>query len=136
MLEARQLWSTAVTACATLITISFASAQTVTLKVHHFLPSNSTVQRLLIEPWCEKISTESSGRLKCQLYPSMQLGGSPPQLFDQARDGIADIVWTIPTYQAGRFTKSEVFELPFMTKSSAGTRLPARRFFTQVASVR
>lgn len=120
MLSARQLWSAAVAACTTLITISLASAQTVTLKVHHFLPSSSTAQRLLIEPWCEKINTESSGRLKCQLYPSMQLGGSPPQLFDQARDGIADIVWTIPTYQAGRFTKSEVFELPFMTKSSAG----------------
>ncbi len=59
-----------------------ASAQTVTLKIHHFLPSNSTAQRQLIEPWCEKIGAESSGRLKCQIYPSMQLGGSPPQLFD------------------------------------------------------
>lgn len=98
-----------------------AGAQTFTLKIHHFLPSNSTAQRQLIEPWCEKIGAESGGRLKCQIYPSMQLGGSPPQLFDQARDGIADIVWTLPTYQAGRFTKSEVFELPFMTKSSAGT---------------
>jgi TRAP-type C4-dicarboxylate transport system substrate-binding protein len=48
----------------------------------------------------------------------MQLGGTPAQLFDQARDGVADIIWTVPTYQAGRFTKSEVFELPFMVKSS------------------
>ena len=48
----------------------------------------------------------------------MQLGGSPPQLFDQARDGVADIIWTIPTYQAGRFGKSEVFELPFMAKNA------------------
>ncbi|MGX9393997.1 TRAP transporter substrate-binding protein (plasmid) [Nitrobacteraceae bacterium UC4446_H13] len=112
----------AVAAGAILASLSgVASAQTVTLKIHHFLPSNSTAQRQLIEPWCEKIGAESAGRLKCQLYPSMQLGGSPPQLFDQARDGIADIVWTLPTYQAGRFTKSEVFELPFMTKSSAGT---------------
>lgn len=98
-----------------------AQAQTVTLKVHHFLPSNSTVQKQLIEPWCAKLSAESDGRLKCQIYPSMQLGGSPPQLFDQAKDGIADIVWTLPTYQAGRFLKSEVFELPFMTKNSAGS---------------
>ncbi len=48
----------------------------------------------------------------------MQLGGTPPQLFDQARDGVADIVWSLPTYQAGRFTKSEVFEIPFMAKSA------------------
>ncbi|MGE7472569.1 TRAP transporter substrate-binding protein [Bosea sp. NPDC003192] len=99
----------------------FAHAQTVTLKVHHFLPPNSTAQKQLIEPWCAKLAAESDNRLKCQIYPSMQLGGAPPQLFDQARDGIADIVWTLPTYQAGRFLKSEVFELPFMTKNSAGS---------------
>jgi TRAP-type C4-dicarboxylate transport system substrate-binding protein len=37
---------------------------------------------------------------------------------DQARDGVADIVWTVPTYAAGRFSKSEVFELPFMAASA------------------
>jgi TRAP-type C4-dicarboxylate transport system substrate-binding protein len=31
---------------------------------------------------------------------------------------VADIVWTLPTYQAGRFTKSEVFELPFLTRNA------------------
>jgi TRAP-type C4-dicarboxylate transport system substrate-binding protein len=46
----------------------------------------------------------------------MQLGGSPAQLFDQARDGVADLAWTLPSYQAGRFTKTEVFELPFIAK--------------------
>ena len=61
------------------------------------------------------MNKESNDRLKCQIYPSMQLGGTPPQLFDQARDGVADIVWTVPTYSAGRFSKSEVFELPMMT---------------------
>jgi TRAP-type C4-dicarboxylate transport system substrate-binding protein len=59
--------------------------------------------------------------MKCQIYPAMQLGGTPAQLFDQARDGVADIVWTIPTYSAGRFVKSEVFELPFFTRSAKGS---------------
>jgi TRAP-type C4-dicarboxylate transport system substrate-binding protein len=72
----------------------------------------------VFEPWCEKLGKESNGRIKCQIYPAMQLGGTPPQLFDQARDGVADIIWTIPTYQAGRFVKSEVFELPFMAKNA------------------
>ena len=95
-----------------------AFAQEVTLKIHHFLPPKGTIQAQVFEPWCEKIGKESNGRLKCQIYPSMQLGGTPPQLFDQARDGVADIIWTIPTYQAGRFNKSEVFELPFMAKNA------------------
>jgi TRAP-type transport system periplasmic protein len=93
-------------------------AQEVTLKIHHFLPPGATIQKLVFEPWCDKIGKESGGKLKCQIYPAMQLGGTPPQLFDQARDGVADIVWTLPTYQAGRFVKSEVFELPFMAKSA------------------
>lgn len=95
-------------------------AQEITLKVHHFLAPNATSQKLLLGPWCEKIARESGNRLKCQIYPAMQLGGTPPQLFDQAKDGVADIVWTVPTYQAGRFMKSEVFELPFMTKTAEG----------------
>jgi TRAP-type C4-dicarboxylate transport system substrate-binding protein len=95
-----------------------AHAQEVTLKIHHFLPPKGTIQAQVFEPWCEKLGKESNGRIKCQIYPAMQLGGTPPQLFDQARDGVADIIWTIPTYQAGRFTKSEVFELPFMAKNA------------------
>jgi TRAP-type C4-dicarboxylate transport system substrate-binding protein len=80
---------------------SVAIAQTVTLKVHHFLPPGSTTHRNFIVPWCDKIAKESAGRLKCQIYPAMQMGGSPPQLYDQVKDGVADIVWTVPSYQAG-----------------------------------
>lgn len=95
-----------------------AAAQQVTLRVHHFLPPTSSAQVKLIQPWCDKIARESADRLKCQIFPSMQLGGSPAQLFDQVRDGVVDIVWTVPTYAAGRFTKSEVFELPWMASTS------------------
>jgi len=98
--------------------VACAAPDVVTLKVSHFLPTSSNPHQYLILPWCDKINKESGGRLKCQIYPSMQLGGTPSQLIDQARDGVADIVWTVPTYQAGRFTKSEVFELPYMVKSS------------------
>jgi TRAP-type C4-dicarboxylate transport system substrate-binding protein len=95
-----------------------AAGQEVVLKIHHFLPPQATIQVQFFTPWCEKLGKESGGRIKCQIYPAMQLGGTPPQLFDQARDGVADIIWTVPTYQAGRFLKSEVFELPFMAKNA------------------
>src|SRR5690625_2681325 len=45
----------------------------------------------------------------------MQLGGTPPQLFNQARGGIADFDWTLAGCTAGRFTVTEIFELPFIT---------------------
>jgi TRAP-type C4-dicarboxylate transport system substrate-binding protein len=102
-------------------TLAPAMAQQVVLKVHHFLPATSNPHLNIIQPWCDKIAKESGDKLKCQIYPSMQLGGTPAQLFDQARDGVADIVWTLPTYSAGRFVKSEVFELPFLTRSGRGS---------------
>jgi TRAP-type C4-dicarboxylate transport system substrate-binding protein len=96
-----------------------ASAQEViTLKLAHFLPASATQQLKFMEPWCAKVNKESNGKLKCQIYPSNQLGGTPAQLFDQAKDGVADLVWTLPGYQAGRFIVSEVFELPFMVSST------------------
>lgn len=111
----RTILRLAVTACAVAAAAAAqAQGETVVLKVHHFLPSVTSAQSRLIQPWCDKIARESTNRLKCRIYPSMQLGGTPAQLFDQARDGVVDIVWTVPTYAAGRFTKSEVFELPWM----------------------
>ena len=97
-----------------LLSAGVASAQNITLKVHHFLPAVSSAHRNFIVPWCDKIAKESGGKLKCQIFPQMQLSGTPQQLFDQAKDGVVDIIWTVPSYQAGRFPVVEAFELPFM----------------------
>ena len=93
----------------------------VELKVHHLLPPRATAHAKFIVPWCEKIELESAGDLKCRIYPAMQLGGSPAQLYDQARDGVVDIIWTVPGYSAGRFPSIEVFELPFMMRNAEVT---------------
>jgi TRAP-type C4-dicarboxylate transport system substrate-binding protein len=107
--------------CAITALSSLAPAQEITLKVHHFLSALSPAHTKLITPWCDKIARESGGKMKCQIYPSMQLGGSPPQLYDQVKDGVADVVWTLPSYNAGRFPTVEAFELPFMTIITEGT---------------
>lgn len=86
----------------------------VTLRLHQFLPPQAPVPSHAIKPWAEKVEKDSGGRIRVQLFPTMQLGGRPPELFDQARDGVVDIVWTVLGYTPGRFPKAEVFELPFM----------------------
>ena len=102
---------------------STAMAQTVTLRLHQFLPPQATIPAKALVPWAQKIEAESGGRIKVQLFHAMQLGGAPPQLFDQARDGVADITWTVLGYTPGRFPKTEVFELPFMSgKAEASSR--------------
>ena len=102
-----------------LLRIPRAAAQEVTLRLHHFLPAVSNVQRFFLNPWAQKIQAESGGRLRIQIFPSMQLGGAPPQLYDQARDGVADITWTLPGSTPGRFPRIEVFELPFVSHKRA-----------------
>lgn len=99
--------------------------QTVTLRLHQFLPPTAPIPALAIVPWAKKVEAESGGRIKVQLFHSMSMGGSPPQLFDQVRDGVVDISWTVLGYTPGRFNKAEVFELPFMS----GKAEPASRAF-------
>ncbi len=92
-------------------------AQEVTLKISHFFPPTSNAHSNILVPWTQRVETASKGRIKFQIFPAMQLGGAPSQLFDQAKDAVADIVWTLPGYTPGRFPKSEVFELPLMMQS-------------------
>ena len=101
-------------ALAALALSTSAFAQEVTLRIHQFLPAQATMPAQAIEPWAQKVTDESDGRIKFELYPAMQLGGAPPELYDQAKDGVVDIIWTVLGYTPGRFPKSEVFELPFM----------------------
>jgi TRAP-type C4-dicarboxylate transport system substrate-binding protein len=108
-----------------------ASAQEVTLRLHHFLPAVSNVHRHFLQPWAQKIAAESQNRLRIQIFPSMQLGGAPPQLYDQARDGVADIIWTLPGNTPGRFPRIEVFELPFVADRLAAPNAKATWEFYQ-----
>ncbi|WP_425088801.1 TRAP transporter substrate-binding protein [Stappia sp.] len=116
-----RLKSAALAAVALCVGIAPAFAQEVTLRVHHFLPAPAPVPKNFITPWAEKVMKESDGRIKVEVYPSMQLGGGPPALFDQARDGVVDIVWTLPGYTPGRFPGTEAFELPFMPAKAEAT---------------
>ena len=90
-----------------------AAAADVTLRFHQMLPPQATIPNMAIKPWAEKVEKESGGRIKVQLFPSMQLGGKPPELYDQAKDGVVDLIWTVLGYTPGRFPKTEAFELPF-----------------------
>lgn len=105
------------------------SAQEVTLRLHHFLNESSPVQKGYLEPWAERIQEQSDGRIKVEIYPSMQLGGASASLIDQVEDGVVDLVWTLPGYTAGRFPVTEVFELPFMSGQAAASSQAVCEFY-------
>lgn len=119
----KSLGSAALTACLLAGASTTAMAAEVTLKLHHFLPPQANVPKQVLDVWADNVEAASEGRIKVDRFPSMQLGGKPPQLMDQAIDGIADVIWTVVGYTPGRYPRTEVFELPFiLTNAEAASR--------------
>jgi len=98
-----------------------ATSQEVTLRLHTFLPPVANPVKHFMVPWAQKVEKDSKGRIKVQIYPSMQLGGKPTQLLEQVRDGVVDVAWGLPGFQPGLMPKLEVFELPFLHRSTRAT---------------
>lgn len=89
-----------------------AMAQEFTFKLHHLLGAQAPAQTQMLEPWARKVEELSGGRVKIEIFPAMSLGGTPPELIQQARDGVVDLVWTVNGYTPGLFPRTEVMELP------------------------
>jgi TRAP-type C4-dicarboxylate transport system substrate-binding protein len=113
---------------------TMAQPQPIILKFSHHLPPQAPEAAQVVTPWCKKIEEQSAGRLKCQIYPAMQLGGTPLQVFDQVRDGIADVGKAVLGYNPGRFPSIDVFELPFMARSGASHSVALQRFIEKYAA--
>jgi len=121
MIQRRTLLKSSAAAALGTPVLGAIAQQSVTLKFHTFMAPQSNVWLTMHKPWMDKVEKESNGRIKFEGYPAMQLGGTPVQLYDQAKDGVVDIVWTLPGNTAGRFPRVEVFELPFMMNNAEAT---------------
>ena len=106
-----------------------AGAEPITLRLHTFNSPKSIAVRLFLQPWAEEIEERTEGRVEVQVFPAMQLGGKPSDLYGQARDGVVDIVWTLPGYSAGRFPLTEAFELPFICADAEATSQALNDFY-------
>lgn len=135
MINRRSVLKTGIaTAVATSGAAAFAQTPVVTLKFHTFMSPQSNVWLNMHKAWMDKVEKESGGRIKFEAYPAMQLGGTPVQLYDQAKDGVVDVVWTLPGNTAGRFPRIEVFELPFMMSSAEATSKAYWEYFQTMAA--
>lgn len=121
MIQRRTLLKTSAAVALGAPALSGLAQQAVTLKFHTFMAPLSNVWLNMHKAWMAKVEKDSGGRIKFEAYPAMQLGGTPVQLYDQAKDGVVDIVWTLPGNTAGRFPRIEVFELPFMMNNAEAT---------------
>ena len=101
------------------------------LKLHHTLPPVAPAHTRMLVPWAERVEAQSGGRLAIDVYPAGQLGGQMPQLLDQARDGVVDIVWAVTGATPGRFPRIRGRVLAYLraryARPTAGERARDRR---------
>jgi TRAP-type C4-dicarboxylate transport system substrate-binding protein len=118
------LKSTLATAAAAGLPWQSAKAQAaVELKLHSFVPPTHSIWVDPLTPWSKEVEKRSNGKMTVRMFPSMQLGGRPPELYRQMVQGIADIVFTLPGYTASDFPMMSLTELPgTATSAEDGTR--------------
>jgi TRAP-type C4-dicarboxylate transport system substrate-binding protein len=96
-----------------------AVAQEHSFKLHHFLGPQSPAHTDMLVPWAEQVEENAGGAVAIEIFPAMALGGKPPELIRQARDGVVDLIWTVNGYTPGLFPRTEVFELPTVFTNDA-----------------
>ncbi len=101
-------------AAALALSVGTAHAQEYSFKLHHLLSELAPAHKNMLAPWARQVEENSGGRVGIEIFPSMSLGGRPPELISQVRDGVVDIVWTVNGYTPGLFPRTEVMELPFV----------------------
>jgi TRAP-type C4-dicarboxylate transport system substrate-binding protein len=92
-----------------------ATAQTV-LTLNNWLPPSHPQVTMLMKPLAEDIERVTEGRVKVQILPAPL--APPPASFDLARNGVADITYSVNGYTPGRFKTAVLGEMPFLGDSA------------------
>jgi len=92
---------------------SHAQAAARTIRVGNWLPAHHLIPRGIIEPWARAIEAETNGSLRFEIMTSAL--GPPPQTFDLLLDGAFDVGYGVSGHNPGRFTMTQVMDLPFMS---------------------
>ncbi|HEX7052663.1 MAG TPA: TRAP transporter substrate-binding protein [Burkholderiales bacterium] len=97
---------------AALLALAASGAGAQELRLSTFVPPVHIIYREIIVPWADQVAKATGGKVKVTLYPSMQLGGKPPELFRQTADGVVDLCFTLPGYTSSAFPRTQMIELP------------------------
>ncbi len=88
-----------------------AQAETV-LTVSSWVPQTHFIYTDILVPYAENVAKATEGRVTLNIMPAAL--GAPPQHFELARTGVADITWGNFTYEPERFTALWFAEFPFV----------------------
>ena len=96
-------------------------AESVTLKYNYFGPPTSWDYVNISVPFLKRVEKDSEGTVKFDLYPGGTLGRSPAKQLKIVKDRVADIVWTVQTYNPGVFADDVIANYPADASSLEAT---------------
>jgi len=100
-----------------------------TLRMASWLPPKHPWVLDIMIPWIENVKTVTNGRVNIQLLSAPI--GPPPAHFNFAVNGIADITYGVHNYTTGRFSSTQIAELPFLSDSSEILSVAWQRIYEQ-----
>jgi TRAP-type transport system periplasmic protein len=98
----------------------------VVLTASSWLPPTHTLSQSQAK-WCEEVSQATANRVRCNVLPKPVV--APPGTFDAVRDGLADLSFSVHGYTPGRYTLTQMAELPFLGDSSEATSVAYQRMY-------
>jgi TRAP-type C4-dicarboxylate transport system substrate-binding protein len=110
---------------ASLLGSTAATAQVV-LTASSWLPPTHTLSMSQAK-WCEEVSKATANRVRCNILPKAVV--APPGTFDAVRDGLADLSYSVHGYTPGRYTMTQMAELPFLGDSAESTSVAYQRMY-------
>ena len=115
----------AAVAAATLLAGGAASAQVV-LTTSTWVPPTHVLSMTQAK-WCEEVSKATANRVRCNILPKPVVAATAT--IDGVRDGLADLSFTVHGYTPGRFTLTQLAELPFLGDSAEANSVAYQRIF-------
>lgn len=95
-----------------------AQAQSVELKVSHFVPPTHGFHVDVLEPWLKDLEKRTGGKLQGRLFAGNSPFGKTENQADQVKQGVVDVGWGLNGIPRGRFLRTSIMEMPFVAESA------------------
>jgi len=123
MIKFRELCAVAGASLWVLGASGLAAAQTVELKMSHFVAPTHGWTADLMQAWADEVNKRSTAKLKVEVFAAGSAFGAAPRQYDQVVNGVVDVANGLRSIPAGRFVRTSIIELPFLVNSAdAATR--------------
>ncbi|WP_069300666.1 TRAP transporter substrate-binding protein [Neptunicoccus sediminis] len=100
------------------VTATTAQAET-TLKISHYLPAVHGLHTDFIKPWTEQVTECTNGEVQFEIFPAGTQMGHVARQQEQVMAGVVDIAHGLHGIPRGRFPRTSLIDMPFLTDDAA-----------------